>query len=77
MTDGGKGENHSLRGLLPVSYCFFYERIIKEKILIIVVIGVWGKREIGCKYPTKSIVYLSTRKLLLFCPIFFRFLLKF
>nr|DAM80618.1 MAG TPA: hypothetical protein [Caudoviricetes sp.] len=28
MTDGGKGENHSLRGLLPVSYNLFFKKIL-------------------------------------------------
>nr|DAF82655.1 MAG TPA: hypothetical protein [Caudoviricetes sp.] len=27
MNDGGKGENHSLRGLLPVSYNLFKKNI--------------------------------------------------
>nr|DAI06727.1 MAG TPA: hypothetical protein [Caudoviricetes sp.] len=31
MNDGGKGENHSLRGLLPVSYNLFKRKILIYK----------------------------------------------
>nr|DAU36132.1 MAG TPA: hypothetical protein [Caudoviricetes sp.] len=31
MTDGGKGENHSLRGLFPVSYNLFKKENINLK----------------------------------------------
>ena len=33
MNDGGKGENHSLRGLLPVSYNLFIRNNINYKSL--------------------------------------------
>lgn len=33
MNDGGKGENHSLRGLLPVSYNLFIRNNINYKLV--------------------------------------------
>ena len=33
MNDGGKGENHSIRGLLPVSYNLFIRNNINYKII--------------------------------------------
>ena len=33
MNDGGKGENHSIRGLLPVSYNLFIRKNINYKSL--------------------------------------------